>query len=470
MAWSLFSSEQSALNNKPILHRLTQRVHLNPSQTLAFSFIALIAVGTGLLMLPLSTTNGQGASWLDALFTMTSVVSTTGLMTVSVKQHYSQFGHVVILCAAQAGGLGIMVLSTAFAVLVGGHLPMRQQARLEEILDVTTAQGLKQLVLAVVTVTFICESIGALALFVLWSDQFATLQECIWWSLFHAVSAFCNIGVCLWDDSLQGWVNDPWVCGVFAVLIRIGSIGFFVIADLIRPDTWQMIRPQSIWQRLHPQTKVVLIAMSLLDLLATAIFWLFENGGVLASLSPESQWQASVFQAVTMRSAGFSSVDLQHLSTPAVLFCCVWMFVGSAPGSAGGGIKVTTAAVALLAIRALLRGRKEPELFGRRLSATLVNRSLAVIFMGISFVMLALILLTATQPFALPAILFETVSACGTVGLSMGITPQLDSFGRLLLVLLMFIGRIGPLTAALAVGQSNKQPTYQYPSAQIAVG
>lgn len=347
---------------------------------------------------------------------------------------------------------------------------MRQQAKLEEILDVTTAQGLKQLVLAVVMVTFVCESIGAMVLFVLWSDVFPNVPERIWWSLFHAVSAFCNIGVCLWDDSLQGWADNPWVCGVFAVLIRIGSLGFFVIADVMSSRVWKIVRPQSVWQRLHPQTKVVLIAMSVLDVLATIVFWLFENGGVLASLPPVSQWQVAVFQAITMRSAGFSSVQLQHLSTPTVLFCAVWMFIGSAPGSAGGGIKVTTAAVALVATRALLRGRDEAELFGRRLPPVLVNRSLAVVFMGLGFVMVALIVLTATQPLPLSAMLFETVSACGTVGLSMGITPQLDTFGRLLLILLMFVGRIGPLTAALAVGQSDKKPVYHYPSAQIAVG
>ncbi|MEM7588674.1 MAG: potassium transporter TrkG [Myxococcota bacterium] len=469
MFWSPFSSDQSALG-KPPFHRLIQHIHLNPSQTLALSFAVLIAVGTVLLMLPIATADGQGAHWLDALFTMASVASTTGLMTVSVAQHYSQFGHVVILCAAQAGGLGIMVLSTAFAVLIGGHLPMRQQAKLEEILDVTTAQGLKRLVLAVVMVTLVCEGIGTLVLFVLWSDLFTSVQERMWWSVFHAVSAFCNIGVCLWDDSLQGWVDNPWVCAVFGILIRIGSLGFFVIADVMSSRVWTVFRPQSIWQRLHPQTKVVLMAMLVLDLLATVTFWFFENTGVLASLTPFSQWQASVFQAITMRSAGFSSVELQHLSPPTVLFCAVWMFVGSAPGSAGGGIKVTTAAVALVATRALLRGREEAELFGRRLPSVLVNRSLAVIFMGLGFVMVALIVLAATQPLPLSAIVFETVSACGTVGLSMGITPQLDSFGRLLLVFLMFVGRIGPLTAALTVGQSDKKPTYHYPSAQIAVG
>jgi trk system potassium uptake protein len=450
--------------------RLLASLNLRPSQTLALSFVGLIMTGTLLLTFPAATTDGKGASFINALFSMTSASCVAGLAVYDLGLDFTRFGQAVILFGMQAGGLGIMVLSAAFAVLVGGSIPSRRQAGLGEVLDISTPEGLRSLIRSVTAATVITEFVGALVLFILWQDYIPKASDRLWWAIFHAVSAFCNCGLSLSSNNLEPFVNQPLVCIIFMILITIGGIGFFVISDLTNPDVWRVKKIGAIWNRLQIQTKIVLTATVILDCAGMLLFLFFEYDGALHGLSVDSKIIASLFHSISLRSAGFNVVSLTHIAGPTVIFSIAFMFIGASPGSTGGGIKTTTAAVSVMALRAMLRGREEVELLGRRLPSSIVSRSLSVFLVALMVVFVFLTLLLATQPIRFENLFFETVSAFGTVGLSMGTTHLLDNTGKLLIVCVMYVGRIGPLTLALAVGERRMAQGYRLPKGRIAIG
>lgn len=450
--------------------RLTSSINLRPSQTLALSFILIIFLGGILLTFPAATVDGKGANFLDAIFTMTSAACVAGLTVFDVGLYFTKFGQAVILMGIQVGGLGIMVLSAAFAVFVGGGLPTRRQAGLSEILDVRTSKGLKDLIVAVAATTAVMEFFGALVLFFLWGYDFPSFSERAWWSIFHSVSAFCNAGISLSPNSLVRWVADPYVCGIFMILITAGGIGFYVIADLTNPNVWKVKRPLAVWNRLHVQSRVVLTATLLLNAMGMLLFLFFEYDGALAGLSIPAKINASLFQAVTLRTTGFSTVALANIAIPTIMFSAVFMFVGASPGSTGGGIKTTTAAVCFMAVRSMLRGKDRVEMFGRTIPSVIVNRSLSIGLIASLVIVVFIIILSATQVMPFEKLFFEVVSAFGTVGLSMDLTKEFDSVGRILVAILMYIGRIGPLTMALALGERVKVRGIDLPKGRIAVG
>lgn len=450
--------------------RLADHVHLRPSQTLALSFIGLIAFGTILLLFPAATVDGKGTSFLDSLFMITSAACVVGLSIVDVGTYFTFYGQAVILVVIQVGGLGIMVLSAAFAVLIGTHLQTRQQAGLWEMYDVSTSKGLKSLIQTVAAGTFLAEFIGATILFFSWDVKFLSLGEKVWWSIFHAISAFCNAGLSLSATSLTPWVGNVWVCSTIIILITLGGLGFFVIADLVNAETWKIKSPSIIWARLNMQTRVVLLATVVLDLAGMLLFLFFEYDGVLAELGIMEKIGAALFQSVSSRTAGFNVVQITSMAPATLLFLLVWMFIGASPGSTGGGIKTTTLAVALMSVRAMLTGRDEVELMGRRMPSVIVNRSLSIILISGVVVIFFLMWMVGTQNLPFERLLFEVVSAFGTVGLSIDITTKLDNFGRILVILLMFVGRIGPMTMALAIGERSRPKGYRLAEGRLAVG
>lgn len=457
--------------------RIARFANLKPSQTLALSFLALLAAGTALLMLPASTVDGEGARFIDALFTATSATCVTGLVVQDTGTHFTPFGQVVILLLIQAGAIGMLVLGAAFVVLVGGRLPGRQQVGLGSLLEVQTPEGIKRLVTAVTAATFGTELIGAAALYVLWGvgvmdlpARYDDAAGALWWSLFHSISAFCNAGFALAEDSLSMWVGNPMVSAVFVGLITAGGLGFVVVLDLTNRQNWGVLRPGAIWSRLQVQTRVVLVATLVLDLVGALAFLFFEYDGALAGLSIPTKLNAALFQGVTLRTAGFNTVPLGALAAPTVIVCVVWMFIGAGPGSTGGGVKTTTAATVIMAVRAMLRGREEVELFGRAIPQVVVYRSISIVFIAGAIIASFLVLLTATQGGNFERLAFETVSAFGTVGLSMGATSELDTVGKALVTMLMYTGRVGPLTLALAIGERTVPKGYKYPQGRMAVG
>lgn len=450
--------------------RLLAALNLRPSQTLALGFVGLIGAGTILLTFPAATTDGKGATFVNALFTMTSASCVAGLTVYNVGADFSRFGQAVIVFGMQVGGLGIMFLSAAFAVLVGGKIPARRQAGFTQVLDVSTPEGLKSLIRAVTATTVVMESIGTAGLFIFTSAEIPRATERLWWSIFHAVSAFCNAGITLSPDSLLAFVDSPMVCLVFMMLISSGGIGFFVISDLTNAEVWHVKRPRAVWNRLQIQTKVVIVATLILDLSGMLLFLFFEYDGALHGLDVDTKILASLFHAISLRSAGFNVVPIGNIIGPTVIFSIAFMFIGASPGSTGGGIKTTTAAISVMSLRAMLRGRDDVELFGRRVSPSVVNRSLSIVLVAAMIVAIFLTLLLATQDIRFENLFFETVSAFGTVGLSMDTTPLLNGTGKLLIVFVMYVGRIGPLTLALAVGERRLAQGYQLPKGSIAVG
>lgn len=454
----------------PFGKKLVGVFNLKPSQTLALSFLALIFVGTLLLMLPAATSDGKGATLINALFTMTSASCVAGLTVYDLGVEFSRFGQAVILFGMQAGGLGIMVLSAAFAVLVGGKITSRRQSDLGETLDTSTPEGLSLLIRSIASFTVILELIGAVFLFFAWNSDIPRFSDRLWWSIFHAVSAFCNAGLALFHASFEGFVNDPFVCFIFIVLISAGGLGFFVLMDLTSADVWKVKKPKAVWDRLQIQTKVVVIAYIALDLFGLLVFLFFEYDGALHGLSLPNKISAAFFNVVNLRSAGFTVVPLGALAAPTIVFSVVYMFIGAAPGGTGGGIKVTTAAVSIMALRAMLRGRQDVEICGRRLPSTTVNRSVSIVLVAALFLAIFFIFLLATQTISFERLLFEMVSAFGTVGLSLDTTSSLNNIGKLLIIVVMYVGRIGPLTMAMAIGERREIQRFQYPVGRIAVG
>ncbi|MCA9508566.1 MAG: hypothetical protein KC505_09110 [Myxococcales bacterium] len=450
--------------------KLATAVNLRPSQTLALSFLGLIATGALLLTFPAATTNGQGAKLIDAIFTMTSASCVAGLTLLDIGMEFSRFGQGVILLGIQAGGLGIMVLSAAFTLLVGGTIPLKRQVGLSRVLDISTPDGLRNLIRAVTVTTIVIEFIGAASLFILCSDEVPGFTDRLWWAVFHTISAFCNCGLGLFSDSLSVFINKPVVCLIFMSLITAGSLGFFVFSDITNREVWSIKKPKAIWSRLQIQSKVVIVATIFLNTFGMLVFLFFEYDGVLRGLPFESKILASLFETVNLRSAGFSLVSLEGLTQPSIMFTIAYMFIGAGPGSTGGGIKLTTAAISVMAVRAMLWGRRDVEILGRRIAPEVVNRSLAIMLISGTIVGVALTLLLATQNISFDKLFFETVSAFGTVGFTIDSTSHLNSTGKILIICIMFIGRIGPLTLALAVGEKNKAQGYRYPKGNIAVG
>ncbi len=442
----------------------------HPSLTLIASFIGMILVGTGLLLLPQATVDGQGASFMTALFTMTSAICVTGLTVVDTGSYFSLFGHAVILLGFQTGALAIMILSSLIALFVGGLLRSSRRGSLGRYLDVTDGDSLRRFVMVVCGLTFLIELIGAVLIFTSWQSTFSNIIDAAWWSLFHAISAFCNAGFALKSDSLAAWSQNGGLVFSAGTLIVFGGLGFAILVDVVDQGFRWWRQPRSWWGHLHIQTRIVLTATLLLNGFSMIFLIFFEFDGVFGGLSISEKLYASFFHSVTLRTAGLSIVSVEALSSPSIVFSLIAMFVGAGSGSTAGGIKITTAVIVLMSLRAMLRGREDVQILGATIPRLIVYRSMCITFFGLGFLFMALLILMHSQQIAFEKILFEAVSAFGTVGLSMGVTPQLDTLGRLLIIFLMFVGRIGPLTLALAIGENRMQAAYKYPHGDVAVG
>ncbi len=473
-------------NDSSVLQRLS------PAKMLAISFLGMIFFGALLLLFPAATRDGQGATFTDAMFTMASATSVTGLIVHDTGTYFSSFGLLVIFLVMQIGAIGIMVLAGAFAVLVGGRLNVKQaegfqEAGFADVHDVSTVDGLKRLVRSVTLATLWIEGIGAITLYITWLAGAMELSpgyqssplKALWWCIFHSVSAFCHAGFSLEPDSLVRWVSNPWVNVVFMVLITLGALGFPVLENMVpsRDDLSNHAGGPRlrglftrIWRRYHLQTKVVLWVTLLLNLIGMVIYLYYEYSASLAGLSLFDKVVASLFQSVTLRSAGFNTVNIGALTAPTIVMAVVFMFIGSAPASTGGGVRITTMTVAIMAVRTMLLGREDVELYGRRLPTAIVYRAIAIVIVAVGVVAISLMLVMGTQNFSFEETLFETVSAFGTVGLSMGITGELTTSGKWLMTFLMYFGRVGPLTLALAIGERVAKKGYRYPEGGLAVG
>lgn len=437
-------------------------LRLSPPQVLVLGFAGVIFTGAFLLMLPVASRTGTPTDFLTALFTATSATCVTGLVVVDTATHWSSFGQVVILALIQVGGLGFMSIATFFFILMGKRIGLKERLVIQESLNQLRVSGVVRLVKAIFLYTFSLEGFFALILATRFYFDYG-FPRCLWLGIFHAVSAFNNAGFDLMGNfrSLTGYVSDPVVNLSITTLIILGGLGFSVAMELLN------YFPR---RRLSVHAKLVLRVTFLLIAGGALIFGILEWNHALRDLPLQGKILASYFQAVTPRTAGFNTVDIGQLNPATQFFLIILMFIGASPGSTGGGIKTATFALLVLTVWSIARGKEDVELFRRRIPHWQVYKALAVVLLSIGLVTLVTLLLSVTERASFLAILFEAVSAFGTVGLSTGITPQLSPAGKLLIILTMFGGRLGPLTLAYALAQRHRKTTIRYPEEKIIVG
>ena len=450
---------------------MARRRPLSPSQFLAFSFAGIILAGGVLLSLPFAAAPGRHVSVLDAFFTSVSAVCVTGLISVDTPVDLSLFGQIVVLLLIQAGGLGYMTLSTVFAAALGRSVTLQERLTLQEALNVQNMEGLVRFARTVLRLTLAFELAGALILALNWWPSLG-FGRALWYGLFHAVSAFNNAGFALWSDNLMSWRGDIVVNGVITALIIAGGLGFFVWAELLGG------RKHEIKRSVH--TRLVLAATVALLVGGTVAFLALEwfNPSTLAPLSLKDKLLTAWFQSVTARTAGFNTIDIGAMTVPSLFVMMALMFIGASPGSTGGGVKTSTFAITLAALWATVRGEDDTVVFKRRLAPELVAKAFFVSLIAFVAMNGVAWLLLLTEGRDLLKTLFETVSAFGTVGLSMGengapvsMSAFFTPVGKVLVMLIMFVGRLGPLTLAIAVARrSAAQAKLRYPEGKILVG
>ncbi|RMI01052.1 MAG: hypothetical protein D6681_11010 [Calditrichaeota bacterium] len=433
------------------------------------SFAGIILLGTLLLMLPLSTT-GPRLSFVDALFTATSATCVTGLIVVDTATAFTPFGQTVILILIQLGGLGIMTFSTFFLYLLGYRLSLGTREVLQETFTHRPTRHFWPLMKTVFLATISVEGIGALLLWLRFAADMP-VGKALYMGIFHSVSAFCNAGFALFSDSFMGYQGDPFINLILMGLIVLGGLGFVVIFDVIR-HLRNPRRPISLHSRLVLWTSGSLIIGG-----ALLIFILEFNNALKGLPWPTRLWGA-LFQSVTTRTAGFNTLDISSMTNATLFLMILLMIVGASPGSCGGGIKTTTFAVLLSLIRARFQNREEVDIFHRRMPTRVVSKAISISFFSLVLINLGTILLLITELAQIShqhsrgmflELLFEVSSAFATVGLSTGVTGKLSATGRLIITALMYIGRLGPLTVALAVG-SKEQVHYKQAEEEVQVG
>ncbi len=455
----------------PLLQALLNR----PLTLLVLSFVAPIAVGTVALMFPAATRSGEATPLLTAFFSATSATTVGGMSVVDVSSYFSRFGHWVILILVQIGGLGIMTITTTLALAFRSRLSARARGAMQELLEEETVVGFRRLLFSIVFLTVTLEALGAVALWPSLTHDASgaplAAADRAFYAAFHAVSAFCNAGFALYPDNLARFVGSPGVNLTVIVLVTLGGLGFPVINSLLDVRLWWKRGLRRGWRFLDVHARIVLVTSAALVVFGTGSWLLFEQGHTLAGLPFLERLWASLFMSVSMRTAGFGTVDVALLSTPMLLLSLVLIFIGGSSGGTAGGVKTTTVAVLALTFRAILRRRPEVEVYGRSIPATTVYRASAVALVSFALLFALTLLLFLAEP-TLPFrdVLFEAVSAFGTTGVSTGVTEKTSGLGRIVLCLLMFVGRLGPFTLALAVGLSPNSASWNYPTTKVVVG
>jgi len=444
------------------------RKSFSPAQVLVGSFVSLIAAGTALLALPLSATR-DSLSILDALFTATSAVCVTGLIAVDTPRDLSLFGQLVVLLLIQLGGLGYMAITTVVGVALGRTLTMAERLTLQEALNVQTMDGLARFVFTVLKLILAFELAGAAILTAWWAGEHGLLRAG-YYGLFHAVSAFNNAGFALFSDSLMRYRGDWVVNLVISGLVISGGLGFVVLTELRRAASWR---------RLTLHTRLTLMLTTALIAIGTACFLLLERGNpaTLGPLPFGEALLASFFQSVTTRTAGFNTLDIGAMMPASLFLMLLLMFVGAAPGGTAGGVKITTVSITVAVIWSMVRGTAEPTLLRRRLAPDLIARAFSICLIGFLALNVVTGLLLASEGRGLLPTLFETTSAFGTVGLSTGengapisLSGHFSATGKLLAAAMMFMGRVGPLTLAVAIARGGAKARMRYPEGKVLVG
>ncbi|MFP4056141.1 MAG: TrkH family potassium uptake protein [Candidatus Brocadiia bacterium] len=473
-AWAWYLGRQVAATASRLLgtrrvQRLVSQLRLHPAKLMVASFAAAIAVGTLLLLLPAASATGWSIGVVDALFTATSAVCVTGLIVKDTGSDFTLFGQLVILVLLQLGGLGIMTFSAVVVMAFGRTLSKSREVVMQDLLDQDSVREMLALLRFIALSTLLVEAVGAAALFAALGPRLGYSVGTFYTAIFHAVSAFCNAGFSLFTTSMEQFTSSASITLVMAALIVAGGLGFPVLRDLAMLGRLRRAsagRPA----RLRVQTKVVLATSAVLLVVGTVVFYATEAEGTLAGMSRGQRLLASFFQAVTARTAGFNTVRIGQVGSAGLLLLMVLMFVGASPGSTGGGVKTTTAAILWQAMRSALRQRRQVEFFDRTVPPETVRRAVALVVLSALVLVVWMVALMSVEEQSFEALAFEATSAFGTVGLSTGATPRLTEAGRLLVTTLMFVGRLGPLTLALSFLGEARPAAYAYPEERIMIG
>ncbi len=439
---------------------------ISQTQFIAYGFFIIIMTGTLLLMLPAASRDGQSEPFLNCLFTATSATCVTGLVVVDTWTQWSLFGQILILMMIQLGGLGFISIGIFLSIILRRKIGLKERGLMQESVNTLQIGGMVRLTKRIIKGAAIFEGLGAVILSFRFIPQFGWLHG-IWYSIFHSISAFCNAGFDLMGHtekyiSLCGYVGDWLVNLTIISLIVIGGIGFIVWDDLY----------QKRWRFRHYMlhTKIVLVTTAIMIVGGTLMFYLMERNNILVGMTGSEKFLACLFSAVTPRTAGFNTIDTVSLTDGSKFLTAVLMFIGGSPGSTAGGIKTTTLMVLLFYVVSTVKQTYGVEVFGRRLEEESIRQSSCILTINLCLTIVATILIMAAQNLPMSAVLFETCSAMGTSGMSTGVTRSLSTFSRIVIILLMYCGRIGSLSFALAFTRTKRKAHVQLPSERITVG
>jgi trk system potassium uptake protein TrkH len=450
------------------------RIRLRPAGLAFLSFLILILSGALVLLLPNMTPPGRGLRFIDALFTATSACCVTGLTVVDTGSAFSTIGQTAVMILIQLGGLGIMVLAAFLALAISRDVGLRERAMLRDALNLGVQRGVPQTLAFIVSSTIICELAGAGVLFLSLGGRGLSPASRAFTSVFHSISAFCNAGFSTYTTNLEGFQRNPAFLLTIVVLLVLGGFGFIVLADCVR---W--LRPRLSRRRVHAarlrarlsvQSLMVLTASGALLLGGWILFLVLEWNGSLAHLSWPHRLVCGLFMAATPRTAGFSCTSPAFWAPPTILLLMLLMVIGGAPGSTAGGSKVTTLGVIVATLAAQVRGREHPVVFRREIPVRIAGEALVVLALYLLALCAGTFVLLMSEGWDLQTTVFEAASAMGTVGLSLGATANLSTFGKVVICALMLVGRVGPLTVALAVARRSSQSMARYPEERVMIG
>ena len=438
---------------------------LNGVQILAIGFAVIALVGGIILSLPISSADGNPTNLLDSLFTSTSAVCVTGLIAVDTGTHWNMFGKTIIMLLIEIGGLGFMSFTTLIAIFLGKKITLRERLVIQEAMNTFNIEGLVRMVKYVVGFTVSVQAVGAALMSIQFIPTYG-LGKGIYYSIFHSISAFCNAGFDLFGNfsSLTGQASNPILLLIISALIIIGGLGFTV---------WLELYNYKDVKKLSVHSKMAILITAILLVGGSILMLLLENSNpeTLANMSFIDKITNAFFAAVTPRTAGFNSISTDGMTTAGKFLTIILMFIGGSPGSTAGGLKTVTFGLTILTVICVIKGREDTEIFGRRFSKELVYKAFAIIMIAIGIIITVTMVLSITESNEkFIDLLYEATSAFGTAGITTGVTQRLSTIGKIIIMLTMYCGRVGPLTVALALSSKKKKRGYKYPEGKILIG
>ena len=475
LSWGKIRSinrNQNLITAVRVLLMMKKKVSISTTQIIMLSFLLVILVGSLLLTLPISSASGHRVSYLDALFTATTATCVTGLVTLPTATAWSVFGQVVILVLIQVGGLGVITIMSALMILLHKRMSIGDRLLLQDAFNLNSISGIVRFVKRVLLGTFLVEGIGALLYMIVFVPEFGL--KGIWISVFTSISAFCNAGIdIIGENSLCNYATNPIINTVTSLLIILGGMGYIVWWDVMGLGKGAAGKKRRGFRYLSLHSKIALAVTLFLLLGGGVLILLFEydNPLTIGNLSIFNKIQVSLFQSVTTRTAGFATVPQQNLSNASSILCLLLMFIGGSPVGTAGGIKTVTIAVLMASAWATIQNKQDVSLFGRNISRQAINKAVAVTMMSFSIMFVSTILLSAVTDADALDIFYETVSATATVGLTRDLTPSLNGVGKVIVIGTMYLGRVGPISLALALNAGKKkQNIIKNPTEEISVG